>query len=159
MTTQKPLRLWPAVVIAIVELLVMFGAPVVAPDAGPIGMLGGVVGAWPSSCGGYFSGRRRHPQACRWVRPSGATTGAPNMTSNSTMAMTTAGHSRSGFCVVISGPTDLRCADADDAKKGFSDADTPQPKQHDHDRHEHRNREKSGDADRLRDPAWRAKEE
>src|ERR687892_1550064 len=45
MTTQKPLRLWPAVVIAIVQLLVMIGAPVVAPDAGPIGMLGGVVGA------------------------------------------------------------------------------------------------------------------
>jgi len=32
-------------VIAVVQLLVMFGAPVVAPDAGPIGMLGGVVGA------------------------------------------------------------------------------------------------------------------
>jgi outer membrane protein assembly factor BamB len=42
---QKPLRLWPGVVIAIVQLVVMFGAPVVAPDAGPIGMLGGVVGA------------------------------------------------------------------------------------------------------------------
>jgi outer membrane protein assembly factor BamB len=43
---RKPLRLWPAVVIAIVQLLVMFGGPVVAPDAGlPIGMLGGVVGA------------------------------------------------------------------------------------------------------------------
>ena len=46
MSSPKPLRLWPAVVIAIVQLLVMFGAPVVAPDAGmPIGMLGGVVGA------------------------------------------------------------------------------------------------------------------
>jgi outer membrane protein assembly factor BamB len=45
MTTQKPLRLWPAVVIAIVQLLIMIGVPVVAPDAGPIGMLGGVVGA------------------------------------------------------------------------------------------------------------------
>src|SRR5712692_2728312 len=45
MTRGKPLRLWPAVVIAIVQLLVMFGAPVVAPDAGPIGLLGGVVGA------------------------------------------------------------------------------------------------------------------
>jgi outer membrane protein assembly factor BamB len=42
---RKPLRLWPAVAIAIVQLLVMFGAPIVAPDAGPIGMLGGVVGA------------------------------------------------------------------------------------------------------------------
>src|SRR5438093_861664 len=44
-TPTRPLRMWPAVVIAIVQLLVMFGAPVVAPDAGPIGMLGGVVGA------------------------------------------------------------------------------------------------------------------
>src|SRR5260221_1154126 len=32
---------------------------------------------------------------------SGATTGAPNMTSNWTMAMTTAGHSRSGFGELI----------------------------------------------------------
>ncbi len=46
MTTQKPLRLWPAMVIAIVQLLVMFGGPIVAADAGlPVGMLGGVVGA------------------------------------------------------------------------------------------------------------------
>jgi outer membrane protein assembly factor BamB len=46
MTTQKPLRLWPAVVIAIVQVIVMLGAPVVAPDSGAlIGMLGGVVGA------------------------------------------------------------------------------------------------------------------
>jgi outer membrane protein assembly factor BamB len=45
LTPRKPLRLWPAVAIAIVQLLVMFGASIVAPDAGPIGMLGGVVGA------------------------------------------------------------------------------------------------------------------
>src|SRR5216684_5584564 len=46
LTPRKPLRLWPAVVIAVVQLLVMFGGPVVAPDAGlPIGMLGGVGGA------------------------------------------------------------------------------------------------------------------
>jgi outer membrane protein assembly factor BamB len=46
MTLQKPLRLWPAVIISIVQLLVMFGGPIVAPDAGlPVGMLGGVVGA------------------------------------------------------------------------------------------------------------------
>src|SRR6266545_6444522 len=42
---RKPLRLWPAVAIAIVQLLVMVGAPVVAPDNGLlIGMLGGVGG-------------------------------------------------------------------------------------------------------------------
>src|SRR5229473_3766500 len=46
LTPRKPLRLWPAVVIAVVQLLVMFGGPIVAPDAGlPVGMLGGVVGA------------------------------------------------------------------------------------------------------------------
>ena len=46
MSSSKPLRLWPAVAIAIVQLLVMFGAPVVAPDSGMlIGMLGGVVAA------------------------------------------------------------------------------------------------------------------
>jgi len=46
MSSPKPLRLWPAVAIAIIQVLVMFGAPVVAPDSGMlIGMLGGVVGA------------------------------------------------------------------------------------------------------------------
>ena len=43
---RKPLRLWPGIAIAIVQLLVMFLGPVVAPDAPvPVGMLGGVVGA------------------------------------------------------------------------------------------------------------------
>ena len=46
MSSPKPIRLWPAVVIAIDQLLVMFGAPVVAPDSGMlIGMLGGVISA------------------------------------------------------------------------------------------------------------------
>jgi len=46
LSPRKPLRLWPAVAIAVVQLLVMFGAPVVVPDAEiPIGMFGGVVGA------------------------------------------------------------------------------------------------------------------
>jgi outer membrane protein assembly factor BamB len=46
MTSRKPLRLWPAVAIAIVQLLVMVGGPVLVPDnGGLIGMLGGVVGA------------------------------------------------------------------------------------------------------------------
>jgi outer membrane protein assembly factor BamB len=46
MTTRKPLRLWPAVIIAVVQVLVMIGAPVLMPDNGAlIAMLGGVVGA------------------------------------------------------------------------------------------------------------------
>jgi outer membrane protein assembly factor BamB len=46
LTPRKPLRLWPGVAIAIVQLLVMFLGDVVAPDAPlPVGMLGGVVGA------------------------------------------------------------------------------------------------------------------
>ena len=46
MTTRKPLRLWPAVVIAIIQLIVMIGAPLVGlGDGVAIGMLGGVAGA------------------------------------------------------------------------------------------------------------------
>jgi outer membrane protein assembly factor BamB len=45
LSPRKPLRLWPAVVIAIIQLIVGFGAPIVAPDAGPIGMLAGVAAA------------------------------------------------------------------------------------------------------------------
>ena len=45
-TPRKPLRLWPGVAIAITQLAVMFGGPVVTPDAPlPVGMLGGIVGA------------------------------------------------------------------------------------------------------------------
>jgi outer membrane protein assembly factor BamB len=45
-TLRKPLRLWPAVIIATLQLLVMFLGPVVVPDAElPIGMIGGVLGA------------------------------------------------------------------------------------------------------------------
>ena len=43
---RKPLRLWPGVVVAVAQLLIMFGAPIVAPDATlPVGMIGGLVGA------------------------------------------------------------------------------------------------------------------
>jgi len=43
-TIRKPLRLWPGVVIVIVQWLLWFVVPVVAPDAALVGMLGGVVG-------------------------------------------------------------------------------------------------------------------
>ena len=45
-TSRKPLRLWPGVAIALIQVLVMFGAPIVAPDAQlPIGMIAGMAGA------------------------------------------------------------------------------------------------------------------
>jgi hypothetical protein len=66
LTPRKPLRLWPAVVIAILQLLVAFGAPVVAPDAGPIDMLGGVVGALAIIVWWVFFSR------ARWVERVGA---------------------------------------------------------------------------------------
>jgi outer membrane protein assembly factor BamB len=45
LTLQKPLRLWPGVVIAILQCLVSFGAPLVAPEAMLVGLLAGPVGA------------------------------------------------------------------------------------------------------------------
>jgi outer membrane protein assembly factor BamB len=46
LSSRKPLRLWPGVAIAIAQLLIMFGGPIVAPDAEmPVGMFGGIVGA------------------------------------------------------------------------------------------------------------------
>ncbi len=38
---RRPLRVWPAVVIAILQLLVRFGLPIVAPDQRPYAILGG----------------------------------------------------------------------------------------------------------------------
>ncbi len=44
-SSQKPLRLWPGVVIAVLLLLSMFVLPVIVPKALIFGMLGGLVGA------------------------------------------------------------------------------------------------------------------
>jgi hypothetical protein len=64
---QKPLRLWPAVVIATIQLLVMFGGPVVAPEAPiPVGMLGGIVGALAVFLWWLFFSR------ARWLERVGA---------------------------------------------------------------------------------------
>jgi hypothetical protein len=43
-TRQKPLRLWPGLVIAMLQLLAWAVLPVVAPDAGAFAAIGGVVG-------------------------------------------------------------------------------------------------------------------
>ena len=40
---QKPLRLWPGVVIVILQWLVRFGVPVVEPEAMPFAVIGGIV--------------------------------------------------------------------------------------------------------------------
>ncbi|MGH9630467.1 MAG: hypothetical protein ACRD7E_19315, partial [Bryobacteraceae bacterium] len=43
-TRRKPLRLWPGVVIVIVQWLLWFVVPVIKPDAGLIAVIGGVAG-------------------------------------------------------------------------------------------------------------------
>jgi outer membrane protein assembly factor BamB len=43
-TPQKPLRLWPGVVIVMLQWLVRFGVPIIVPEALEFGVLGGVLG-------------------------------------------------------------------------------------------------------------------
>ncbi len=43
-TRRKPLRLWPGVVIVLVQWLARFGLPLLVPEAAPYGALGGLAG-------------------------------------------------------------------------------------------------------------------
>jgi outer membrane protein assembly factor BamB len=43
-TRRRPLRLWPGVVIVLLQLLTLFGLPVIAPDVGGFGILSGALG-------------------------------------------------------------------------------------------------------------------
>ena len=63
-TRQRPLRLWPGVVIVVLQWLARFGVPSVLPEASAFGMLGGLVGGlaivvWWA----FFS---RAPRSERW---------------------------------------------------------------------------------------------
>ena len=63
-TLQKPLRLWPGVVIVVLQWLARFGIPIVVPDGALFGVMGGIFGGlaivvWWA----FFS---RAPRSERW---------------------------------------------------------------------------------------------
>jgi hypothetical protein len=45
LTPQKPLRLWPGVIIVILQWLIRFGVPIIWPEAVTLFVFGGIVGA------------------------------------------------------------------------------------------------------------------
>lgn len=64
-TQQKPLRLWPGVVIIILQWLFRFVIPAVSPDAINIGVFGGFLGGFAvAAWWAFFS---RAPRLERWA--------------------------------------------------------------------------------------------
>jgi outer membrane protein assembly factor BamB len=59
---RKPLRLWPGVVIVILQLLLRFVVPVVVPDAWLYGVLGGVIAALAVALWWLFFSRAPWPE-------------------------------------------------------------------------------------------------
>ena len=61
-SAQKPLRLWPAVVAAVLLCLTRFGVPLVAPDAAMVALLGGLGCALAILVWWLFFSRARWPE-------------------------------------------------------------------------------------------------
>ena len=64
---QQPLRLWPGVVIVVLQWLGRFGAPLVFPEAMAFGVIGGLVGGLAIVVWWVFFSRA--PRAERWGAP------------------------------------------------------------------------------------------
>ncbi len=64
-TEHRPLRLWPGVVAVTLQWLLLFGLPIVMPDATPFGMIGAVLGGLAVLVWWLFFSRA--PQAERWA--------------------------------------------------------------------------------------------
>jgi len=64
-TEQRTLRLWPGVVAVTLQWLLLFGLPIVMPDATPFGMIGAVLGGLAVLVWWLFFSRA--PQVERWA--------------------------------------------------------------------------------------------
>ena len=63
-TQQKPLRLWPGVVIVVLQWLARFGVPIVVPDAMAFGVFGGLFGGLAIVV--WWAFLSRAPRSERW---------------------------------------------------------------------------------------------
>jgi outer membrane protein assembly factor BamB len=62
--SKKQLRLWPGVIVVVLQWLIRFGVPIVMPEAAYLGMIGGVLGGL--AVGVWWVFFSRAPRAERW---------------------------------------------------------------------------------------------